>query len=227
MVQCVMGAVSDDGIFWEKTAQPLLIRQSDTADPEPQPGRIGDFHRPSLRREDGKWRLWFDYWLPGKGVCMGYAENTGLFSRPNGFAIMHPLDSPLIADWPNPEIVRLGQTYHSFSDPPGYPIKKGESAWKSRQIREAVSEDGLTWKLLDFISPDEDADACHVPQAFVTEIDGGKWLYLFYATQVGYKLKDGMYHYQYDRIRAMRRLSVGTSKGATYRRFNKDQRALV
>jgi len=79
MVQCVMGAVSKDGVHWQKTDRPLLIRADDTADPKPAPGRIGDFHRPSLRWDDGKWRLWFDYWLPEKGVCMGYAENGGDF----------------------------------------------------------------------------------------------------------------------------------------------------
>ena len=205
MVQCIMGARSDDGIRWKKTAQPLLIRKGDTADPEPEPDRIGDFHRPSLHFENGTWRLWFDYWLPGKGVCMGYAENKGTFRRSGGFEIQHDLSKPLVENWPNPAVVRITQTYHCFYDPPGYPIKKGESGWKSRQLREAVSDDGVRWKRLDFIPPDKDADACHVPQALVTTIDGGKWLYLFYATQIGYGKKDGRYHYQYDRIRAMRR----------------------
>ncbi len=205
MVQCVMGAVSDDGIRWKKADQPLLIRAGDRADPKPEPGRIGDFHRPSLHRDDGKWRLWFDYWLPGKGVCVGYAENAGDFLKPGGFKIRHDLTSPLIENWPNPEVVRIGNRYHCFADPPGYPIGAGESRWKSRQLREAVSLDGMNWKKLSFIPPDEDADACHVPQALVTVIDGEKWLYLFYATQVGYRKNDGKYHYQYDRIRAMRR----------------------
>lgn len=75
----------------------------------------------------------------------------------------------------------------------------------SRQLREAVSDDGLSWKKLDYIEPDDDADACHVPQGLVTKIDNKEWLYLFYATQIGYKKNDGKYHYQYDRIRAMRR----------------------
>ena len=70
---------------------------------------------------------------------------------------------------------------------------------------EAVSVDGMSWKKLGYIPPDEDADACHVPQALVTTIDGKKWLYLFYATQIGYKKNDGEYHYEFDRIRAMRR----------------------
>jgi hypothetical protein len=75
----------------------------------------------------------------------------------------------------------------------------------SRQLREAVSDDGLTWQKLPFIPPDGDADACHVPQALVAEVDGKQWLYLFYATQIGYRRNDGQYHYQYDRLRAMRR----------------------
>jgi hypothetical protein len=205
MVQCVMGAVSEDGIRWEKTEQPLLIRVGDEDNPEPEPRRIGDFHRPCLRWEAGKWRLWFDYWLPGKGVCMGYSENGGDFRAKGGFKITHDLRIPVLEEWPNPEMVRVGKTYHAFADASGYPIKADDSPWMSRQLREAVSKDGIHWTKLDFIPPDEDADACHVPQALVTKIDGQDWLYLFYATQIGYKKRDGAYHYQYDRIRAMRR----------------------
>ena len=205
MVQCVMGAKSENGVNWTKTDQPLLIREGDHSDPKPELGRIGDFHRPSLHWDDGKWRLWFDYWHPDKGVCMGYAENHDEFGAKHGFNIRHDLATPLIANWPNPEVIRIGNNYHSFADPTGYPIKKGESPWKSRQLREAISNDGVTWKQLPFIKPDEDVDACHVPQTLLTTIDGKQMLYLFYATQIGYRKKDGMYHYQYDQIRVMRR----------------------
>jgi hypothetical protein len=206
MVLCVMGAVSDDGIRWKKTDQPLLIREGDSATPTPEPGRIGDFHRPCLRWENSRWRLWFDYWLPGKSICMGYAENEDEFTRPFGFSIRHDLTKPLLTNWPNPEVIRIGNTYHSFADPSGYPTKPGESKWKSRQLQEAVSPDGLSWEKLDFIKPDEDADACQIPQVLAVEMDGKEWLYLFYATQIGTSKNDGQYHYQYDRIRAMRRL---------------------
>ena len=205
MVQCLMAATSDDGIDWKKSQCPLLIRDGDTAEPQPDPNRIGDFHRPCLRRENGKWRLWFDYWLPGKGVCMGYADNAADFMAKGGFKIRHDLKEPLLDDWPNPDVVKVGNQYHCFSDPSGHPVPKGASAWMSRQLREAISDDGLTWKKLDFIPPDKDADACHVPQALGTEMGGQKWLYLFYATQVGHSRGDGSYHYEYDRIRAMRR----------------------
>ena len=74
MILCVMGAASADGINWKKTKFPLLIGKNDSANPKPNPNRMADFHRPCLRWEDNKWKLWFDYWLPGGGVCMGYAE---------------------------------------------------------------------------------------------------------------------------------------------------------
>ncbi len=205
MVQCVMGAVSTDGIHWQKSAQPLLIRATDKVPPKPDPDRTGDFHRPCLRWDHGKWRLWFDYHLAHVGICMGHAENDGEFLAKDGFRITHSLHQPLLRNWPNPEVVRIGNTYYGFADPSGYPVRPGQSGWMSRQLRAAISPDGLSWKKLDYIPPDPDADACHVPQAFVTRRDGRTWLYLFYATQVGYKKHDGQYHYQYDRIRAMRR----------------------
>ena len=192
-------------LHWKKSANPILRRVEDTYPPKPTPDRIGDFHRPSLHWDQGKWRLWFDYRKPGKGALVGYAENTGDFLKSGGFKIKHDLEKPLIENWPNPEVIRVGDKYHSFSDPSGYPVKQGQSHWKSRQLREAISDDGMNWKKLDYIEPDIDADACHVPQAMVTKIDGKEWLYLFYATQIGYKKNDGKYHYQYDRIRAMRR----------------------
>jgi hypothetical protein len=145
---------------------------------------------------------------------VGYAENRGDFMKSGGFKIKHDLRKPLMVRWPNPEVIRIGKMYHCFSDPPGYPIKQGESSWKSRQLREAVSVDGMSWKKLDYIPPDEDADACHVPQALVTTIDGKEWLYLFYATQIGYKKNDGEYHYEFDRIRAMRRAIVASEHGS-------------
>jgi len=211
MVQCIMGAVSQDGIRWSRTGSPLLIRPQDTPAPSAEPGRIGDFHRPCLRWDRGRWRLWFDYWLPGKGVCMGHAENRGDFTRTNGFSITHDLRKPLLENWPNPEVVEVGGEYRSFADPPGYPTRPGDSPWKSRQLREAVSPDGLAWRKLAFIPPDPDADACHVPQALITNLDGRRWLYLFYATQVGTRKGDGLYHYHYDRIRAMRREITATA----------------
>jgi arylsulfatase A-like enzyme len=209
MVQCIMGATSIDGIQWEKTHQPLLIRAADTASPRPEPDRIGDFHRPCLRRHAGKWKLWFDYWVPGKGICLGLAENEADFAQLNGFVPRHDLAEPLLENWPNPDMVLVGGRWHSFADPSGYPLPQDTppdaARWMRRQLREAVSDDGLHWQQLPFIAPDADAPACHVPQALVTRQDGRAWLYLFYATQGGNRGDAGRYRYEYDRIRAMRR----------------------
>jgi hypothetical protein len=209
MVLAVMGATSDDGIRWRKTDQPLLIRAGDSAGPAVEPERIGDFNRPSLMWDQDRWKLWFDYWIPGKGNCLGYAENTGAFARAGGFEIWHDLKKPLMENWVNPEVIKVNGKYLGFGDPVGYPVKPGISGsamtWMSRQLCEAFSEDGIQWRRVGFIPPDADTDACHVPQALVTTVDGQRWLYLFYATQIGSRSNDGQYHFQYDRIRAMRR----------------------
>lgn len=112
---------------------------------------------------------------------------------------------PLIENWLNPEIVKINNKHIAFADSTGYPIKKGQSHWMGRQLREAVSSDGIHWKKLPFIPPDKDACANHVPQTLVTKVNGTNYLYLFYATQIGYKKNENIYHFQYDHIRAMRR----------------------
>jgi len=213
MVQCVLGAVSEDGIHWEKGEHPLLWRDGDEAEPEPEPDRIGDFHRPSLLYERGRFRLWFDYWIPNRGVCTGHAEGRRGFLDEGAFRITHDLEEPVLENWPNPAVIKVGSQYHCFGDPPGYPVPEGGDAWQSRQIREAVSKDGLRWEVLPFVPPDDDAEGCHVPQPLLTERDGKTWLYLLYATQVGTRRGDGVYHFEYDRIRAMRR-PVSRRRGA-------------
>ena len=204
MLLCVMGATSVDGIHWTKTDQPLLIEPPEARNPTTAKGWTGDFHRPSLMWDQGKWRLWFDYWNPGHGLCMGYAENTGKFDAPGGFKVLHAGRDPLLEEWPNPEVVKVGNRYHSFSDPSDPKRKYDYRLYpmRSRAICEAVSDDGLNWKVVGFIQPEADAYATHVPQAFVTKADGKTWLYLFYATQRGGETN---YDYRYDRIRAMRR----------------------
>ena len=198
MVQCLMGAISEDGINWKKSPQPILINKIDSKDPKPAPGRIGDFHRPSLNLIDGKWKLWFDYWHPKHGVCMGLAEcEMNNFLIQDGFSLLQDINHPIMTNWPNPEILKTEKGYICFADPVGYPIKKGQPNWMSRQLQYATSKDGIRWHRKKFLSPDKDSDACHVPQSLLI----GNQLYLFYSTQIGYSKNDGKYHYQYDRIR--------------------------
>jgi hypothetical protein len=203
MLLCVMGAISDDGIHWKKTEQPLLIESPEAQHPSTGKGWTGDFHRPSLMWDQGKWRLWFDYWHPTKGICMAYAENRSQFDVPGGFKVLRAGLEPLLTNWPNPEVVKVGNRYHSFADPldPRRKYDPIKYPVRDRAICEAVSDDGLNWKIVGFIQPEDDAPATHVPQALVTEVEGKKWLYLFYATQRG---GEPNYDYRYDRIRAMR-----------------------
>ena len=221
MIQCVMGATSVDGIHWEKTKKPLLIAAVDNKyPPDPCPDRIGDFHRPSLMWDESgeKWILYFDYYnakVPGCNT--GRSENTGDFST-GKFEFAHSLENPLIINWPNPEVVKIGTCYFSFADPPGYTGsrapegRKVDQGWQSRQLRMAKSNDGFSWEKEDYIRPDSGIDACQIPQAIITKTDDKWYLYLFYATQVGWRktktkypfFKDEDYNWFYDEIRYMR-----------------------
>ncbi len=220
MIQCVMGATSKDGVHWTKTEKPLLIAAVDTKyPPDPCPGRVGDFHRPCLLWDDeaGKWKLYFDYYHDGqRSSHMGLAENAGDFAT-GTFEFAHSLDQPLIRNWPNPDVAKVGTRFVCFSDASGYrkataPPGREVSVWQNRQLRMAISDDGLVWKVSDFFHPDPGIDANHVPQTFVGKRDGKWWLYVFYTTQVGWRrdgteypfFKNGEYNWFYDQIRYMR-----------------------
>ncbi len=202
MVQCIMGAVSVDGINWKKTKKPLLI-DSYVFPPKANSKRIGDFHRPSLMWDDGKWKLWFDYWNGQSGsVCMGYAENKSDFFEEGAFQIKHDINEPLLTNWPNPEVVKIGEMYYSYSDAPGYQ-KFALSDWRSRQIREAISKDGIRWEIKDFVKRNDESPM-HVPQTLVVRKNGKLRQYLFYSIQRG-GLWNGQYDYRYKSINAMYR----------------------
>jgi hypothetical protein len=76
----------------------------------------------------------------------------------------------------------------------------------------ARSADGLAWEKMYFFDPDPGIDADQIPQALVTYRDGKWWLYVFYATQVGWRkgekkypfFKETDYNWFYDQIRYMR-----------------------
>lgn len=199
-IDCLMGATSTDLIHWTRSADALLIQASDIGD-DSEYGDLdyptGSFARPSLMYEDGHWRLWFDYWNPGTGVSTAHAENHGDFLNPEDWVITHDLAEPVIPQWPNPDVIKYGDQYFSFCDTVGYP---GGVGWTSRQIRVATSPDGLHWTIGDFLAPDSDSPALHVPEAFVHTIDGQDWLYLFYACQRG----GDPYNFRYFGIRYMR-----------------------
>ncbi len=219
-ILCVMGAVSEDGIHWTRSEAPLLIHEPDVGRPgreaAKRPGPHGEFmhgmyHRPSLVYEDGTWRLWFDYW--DGTVALGYAEAPERDFLKGGFTVLCAGDRPVLREWPNPAVIKVGKRYYSFADPSGY-----GQGWPGRQIAEAVSDNGLDWRMLGWIPPDADTPACHVPSPFLHEEDGRTWLVVFYACQIGGE----PYDYRYDRIRYMKR-DVSRELAAREKRSSLDE----
>ncbi len=216
---CIQMARSEDGIVWEKAPEPVLIHQAIIGKPDYfLPGTqsydvnyTGDFARPSLMWDGDHWRMWFDYWtVRYGGVCTGHAENYGDPMNSDDWVITHDLlNAPVISVWTNPDVVKVDGIYYSFADPPGYASPVGPLIWTSRQIAEAESEDGLHWTKKDplHIPPDTDSPTNQVPEAVEIEMDGSRWLYLFYANQRGGGDGSlGSYDYMYKDLRFMRRL---------------------
>ncbi len=197
-ISCVMGAVSEDGLHWKLTDAPLLVHPQNIGGAPVAPGEYahprGMYHRPSLMWDEGKWRLWFDGIIYGKPCSMYYAENTGDFREPGDWKIVRGLDEPCIWEFPNPDVVRVGDLYIAFADPGGHP----EGGWAARKTTYAVSRNGLDWKLLGYIEPDKDVQANHVPEGLVWRDGEQIWLYVFYA---GQRFDD----FRYRCVRAKRR----------------------
>ncbi|MCS7225104.1 MAG: hypothetical protein NZ959_11225 [Armatimonadetes bacterium] len=191
-LSCIMGAVSQDGLHWRRSEKPILINPSDLGAPPVPEGDAhlwGSFHRPSLLYEEGRFRLWFDYWSD-KGVAMGYAENQGDFLNPDHWKIIRSGTNPCLFEFPNPDVVKVGDLYFAFADPSGY----DSHPWKGRKIVEAVSLNGLDWLVLGFLDPDPDTPATHVPEAFVWSDGQDFTIYLFYSCQRGGEPYDYRYH---------------------------------
>lgn len=196
---CIMGAVSTDGINWERSKVPILVYEEEYGKREKDGDVVlfGTYHRPSIMYEDGKFKMWFDYWTPW-GICMGYAENEGDFLNAEDWKLIKYGRNPCLKEFPNPDVVKVKDVYYAFSDAGGYELHE----WRGRKITEAVSLDGLNWKILGYVQPDNDTPAIHVPEAIVLTEDGKIWLYVFYGCQVG---GERDYDFRYNRIRVMKR----------------------
>ena len=210
VISCIMAAESSDGIHWMKSAAPILMWPGELTDPwllsdgavgQPPTGHMGSYHRPSLLWDGGRWRLWFDYFLPGTFVSMGLAECDGEFLDPSAWRVLSAGEEPLLEDWPNTSVVRLGGRYLAFADPPYYPEEWGGD---TRQLTVAESGDGLAWRVRGHLRP-QGTDSTHVPEAAVLTVEGKRWLYLLYA----WKPPSDPWDYRYKAIRALRRPLIG------------------
>lgn len=194
---CVMGATSSDGIHWTKTRRPILVHAPDLRYKSKSgvPPMHGIYHRPSLMFDEGKWKCWFDYWTE-HGLCMGYAEcPSDSFTDPSAWRFVRAGSNPALVEWPNPDVIKVGKHYYSYADPNGYSAQM----WPSRHIAEAVSDDGINWRVMGHIPPESDTPATHVPEALVLKENGRTKIVLFYGCQIG----GDPYNYRYDRIRYM------------------------
>lgn len=199
---CIMGAVSDDGIHWRRSPRPILAYSGDFGVFGSDGQDIvagGSCHRPSLLYENGRFRLWFDYWAGEKlgGLDLGYAENRGDFLDASAWKVVRAGEKPCLPSFPNPNVARVGDVLLAYSDAAGY----GSDSWTSRKIVEALSLNGLDWVVLGHTNPENDTPATHVPESFVQK-RGKNWIVnVFYACQIG----GTPYDYRYNRIRTMHR----------------------
>jgi len=182
IINCVMAAKSIDGIHWDKSEAPILIWEKEYEQKwfagDPMPSGTGSYHRPSLMFDDGKWKIWFDYFLPGTFLSMGYAENSGDILNPKDWSILNSGDCPQLKDWPNPTVTKIKDVFYSFCDAPGFDVRMGPH----RQIVMAASKDGIHWEIQGRLVPESDFGT-HVPEASTIETEEGFWLYVFYSWQ--------------------------------------------
>ena len=185
IINCVMGAVSKDGINWTKTNEPILIWDKEYIEGwdarEPKPPSVGGYHRPSLTwdEEEDKWKIWFDYYLPGTFLSMGYAVNNGEFMEPSHWQVLHAGENPQLKNWPNPEVVKINGRYYAFSDCTDFGAQLGPQ--NDRQIVMAYSTNGYDWKVIGRMLPEDKKYGTHLPQTFVEEVDGELVLHIFYS----------------------------------------------
>jgi hypothetical protein len=230
-INCIMGATSTDGVSWTPTNAPLLEWENERITPYIPgdawggPNYYGAYHRPSLMLDGNKWKLWFDYYTPDsyKWLCLGYAENTfvnisdfkngNLTNPPAGqskWTVLRAGDNYLLENWPNPDVVKVGQKYYSFCDAAstGPPSNRGSNATNlggnGRITVAAESDDGINWTKTGFLLPDG-LEAANVPQSFVNEENGQTWLYLYYGWHLNYSAPVPDDWYAYKEIRCIKK----------------------
>ncbi|MGC9053391.1 MAG: hypothetical protein ACP5KS_05860 [Candidatus Hydrogenedens sp.] len=197
---CIMGAISEDGIHWNRSEKPILEYTNELGGKD-KTGDVtlwGTYHRPSIIYEDGRFKIWFDYWTP-RGTAMGYAENQGDFLKSEDWKFIRIGENPCIWEFPNPDVIKVDDVYYAYADPGGYENHE----WKGRKITEGISRNGMDWQITGYIEPESDTPATHVPEALVMRKNDKNLIYLFYSCQIGGE--PSKYNFRYNRIRYMYR----------------------
>ena len=201
---CIMGAVSTDGIHWTRSERPLIVwdKEKGFNERENKKDYYGGHQRPSLMREDGIWKMWYDY----RESYIGYAECSGDFLTgpwQEKYCGRHSLHHSVDFD-----VIRIGDIYYAWGDPylcwegiqdervPFYPDDPAN--WCGRQIVEYQSRDGFAWQATGYFLPDDGYDAIQIPQAFIDH--KRRRVCIFYATQRG-KREGDQYDWRWDTLR--------------------------
>ncbi len=213
---CIMGAVSNDGIHWARSKEPLLIWEGEYGIDEnvtrsaSNDTYFGMYQRPSLMYENGRWKMWFDYWAgynSGNGTSIGYAENTEDFLDSSDWDKKTTDTKPLLSQCVDLDVVKINGAYFGYGDPfisafrvNDPEIKRESAAWSLRQIVEFQSPDGLSWTATGYFRPDTGYPADQIPQVFLDHQQNR--VCIFYATQRGTR-EGGAYDWRWDTLRYM------------------------
>jgi len=213
---CIMGATSNDGINWVRSKMPLLIWEGEYGIDEnitrsaTNDTYFGMYQRPSIMYDDGKWKIWFDYWAgynSGNGTSIGYAENVGDFLTSTDWNKITTDTKPLLTQCVDFDVVKISNVYFGYADPfigsfkiNDPEIKNESPEWSMRQIVEFQSYDGLKWTATGYFRPDTGYPANQIPQVFLDHINNR--ICVFYSTQRG-KREGGGYDWRWDNLRYM------------------------
>lgn len=220
---CIMGATSEDGIHFVKSAAPLLVWKDEKGYNEKlndYASNFGGYQRPSIMREDGIWKCWFDFGAGQAGSRIGYAVNRGDFMNAADWEYVsivqdaeHQSDAHKLTLGVDMEVVKIGSIYYGYGDPytkwfnisdpgiPSYSTQMDVWEWSNRQIVEYQSTDGIDWKVTGYFLPDTGVDANQIPQPFIDHKNNR--LCIFYATQRGTRPSKNSYDWRWDSIRMM------------------------
>lgn len=167
--QGIMAAVSSDGVHWQKASRSYFASPTERGGVDNANGNM--YHRPSLMYENGKFRMWFDYWTTAGGLVMGYAELPMANPTPSAFLSstftgINVGDYPQINAFPNPDVIKAEGLYYAYADPPQQYDAAHEDPWQARKVTEATSPDGINWTVKGYVDAEPGCAANHVPEAF-------------------------------------------------------------
>lgn len=213
----IMGAVSVDGINWVTSNGPILMWEHEIGMDErvtrsaENDTFFGMYQRPSLMYDDGKWKIWFDYWAgynSGNGTSIGYAENEGDFMNPEDWVVITGDTTPVKSQFVDIDVVKIGDIYYAYGDPFLYAqgiydssIANEDPSWSLRQIVEMQSYDGINWTVTGYFRPDPGYPTNQIPQVFLDHKTGN--VCIFYANQQG--MEGGVYNWHWKTINYMYR----------------------